>query len=70
MKITAQDLLKFGVIDRIVQEPTGGAHRDAQAAISRAGDAIAAALGDLAGLGAEDIVAKRAEKFLAIGRNL
>jgi len=70
MKITAQDLLKFGVIDRIVQEPTGGAHRDGQAAINRAGDAISAALGDLAGLSAEDIVAKRADKFLAIGRNL
>ena len=70
MKITAQDLLKFGVIDRIVQEPTGGAHRDGQAAINRAGDAISAALGDLAGLSGEDIVAKRADKFLAIGRNL
>lgn len=70
MKITAQDLLKFGIIDRIVQEPTGGAHRDGQAAINRAGDAIAAALADLAGLSGEDIVNKRADKFLAIGRNL
>ncbi|KRE07666.1 acetyl-CoA carboxylase carboxyl transferase subunit alpha [Bosea sp. Root670] len=70
MKITAQDLLKFGIIDRIVQEPTGGAHRDGQAAINRAGDAIAAALGDLAGLSGNDIVAQRADKFLAIGRNL
>ncbi len=70
MKITAQDLLKFGIIDRIVQEPTGGAHRDGQAAINRAGDAIAAALADLAGLSADDIVARRADKFLAIGRNL
>lgn len=70
MKITAQDLLKFGIIDRIVQEPTGGAHRDGQAAIHRAGDAISAALADLAGLSGEDIVNKRADKFLAIGRNL
>ncbi|MBN9451717.1 MAG: acetyl-CoA carboxylase carboxyltransferase subunit alpha [Bosea sp.] len=70
MKITAQDLLKFGIIDRIVQEPTGGAHRDGQASINRAGDAISAALGDLAGLSAEDIVNKRSDKFLAIGRNL
>jgi acetyl-CoA carboxylase carboxyl transferase subunit alpha len=70
MKITAQDLLKFGIIDRIVQEPTGGAHRDGQAAINRAGDAISAALADLAGLSADDIVNKRADKFLAIGRNL
>jgi acetyl-CoA carboxylase carboxyl transferase subunit alpha len=70
MKITAQDLLKFGIIDKIVQEPTGGAHRDGQAAINRAGDAISAALSDLAGLSADDIIAKRADKFLAIGRNL
>jgi acetyl-CoA carboxylase carboxyl transferase subunit alpha len=70
MKITAQDLLKFGVIDRIVGEPTGGAHRDPQAAIARAGDAIAAALSDMAGLEPAQIVAQREEKFLAIGRNL
>jgi acetyl-CoA carboxylase carboxyl transferase subunit alpha len=70
MKITAQDLLKFGVIDRIVTEPTGGAHRDPDVAIGRAGDAIAAALSDFAGLTADAIVARRAEKYLAIGRNL
>ncbi|MGO4664621.1 acetyl-CoA carboxylase carboxyltransferase subunit alpha [Bosea sp. 2RAB26] len=70
MKITAQDLLKFGIIDRIVSEPTGGAHRDPEMAISRAGDAIASALSDLAGLSAEQVVAQREEKFLAIGRSL
>lgn len=70
MKITAQDLLRFGIIDRIVSEPTGGAHRDPEMAISRAGDAIAAALSDLAGLSAEQVVAQREEKFLAIGRSL
>ena len=41
MKITAQDLLRLGVIDGIVAEPTGGAHRDPEAAIAAAGDAIA-----------------------------
>jgi acetyl-CoA carboxylase carboxyl transferase subunit alpha len=70
MKITAQDLLRFGVIDRIVNEPVGGAHRDPQAAISRAGDAIFAALADFNGIGGADIVKRRAEKFLAIGRTL
>ena len=40
MKITAQDLLKFGIIDGIVAEPVGGAHRDPEAAIQAAGDAI------------------------------
>ncbi|SEG82801.1 acetyl-CoA carboxylase carboxyltransferase subunit alpha [Bosea lathyri] len=70
MKITAQDLLKFGIIDRIVTEPTGGAHRDRQAVIGRAGDAIAAALAEFAGNTPEQIVNRREDKFLAIGRNL
>lgn len=70
MKITAQDLLRFGIIDRIVTEPTGGAHRDSEMAISRAGDAISAALADIAGLSPEEMVAQREDKFLAIGRNL
>jgi acetyl-CoA carboxylase carboxyl transferase subunit alpha len=70
MKITAQDLLRFGVIDRIVSEPTGGAHREPQAAIERAGSAIEAALAEFSGLSADEIVAKRAEKYLAIGRSL
>ena len=70
MKITAQDLLRFGVIDRIVSEPTGGAHRAPEIAIGRAGDAISAALADFAGVGADEIVQRRADKFLAIGRNL
>jgi len=40
MKITAQDLLKFGIIDAIVAEPAGGAHRDPKAAIAAVGEAI------------------------------
>src|SRR5215207_8475657 len=47
MKITAQDLARFGVIDEIVREPVGGAHRDPQAAIEQAGEAIASALAPL-----------------------
>jgi len=70
MKITAQDLLKFGVIDRIVSEPNGGAHRDHQVAIQRAGEAISASLSEFEGLSKEAVVDRRAEKFLAIGRNL
>ena len=68
MKITAQDLLRFGVIDGIVPEPAGGAHRDPAAAIARAGDALAAALADLAGFWRDEVRNKRADKFLAIGR--
>ncbi len=70
MKITAQDLLRFGVIDRIVSEPVGGAHRDPRTMIARAGDAVASALADAAGGSGDEIVNRRAEKFLAIGRGL
>ncbi|HEX2727607.1 MAG TPA: acetyl-CoA carboxylase carboxyltransferase subunit alpha [Beijerinckiaceae bacterium] len=70
MKITAQDLLRLGVIDAIVPEPTGGAHRDPQGAIALAGNAIADALRDLGNMGPDEIREHRAEKFLAIGRKL
>lgn len=70
MKITAQDLLRFGVIDGIVKEPAGGAHRDADAAIAAAGDAIADALSSLAGLDGAQVRKARRDKFLAIGRTL
>ncbi|WP_029004680.1 acetyl-CoA carboxylase carboxyltransferase subunit alpha [Azorhizobium doebereinerae] len=70
MKITAQDLLKFGVVDGIVREPVGGAHRDAKAAIAATGDAIAEALASLAGLDADAVRKARRAKFLAIGRTL
>src|SRR5512138_2157686 len=53
MKITAQDMVRFGVIDTVVPEPTGGAHRDPQAAIAVTGDAIAKALAELTPLGRE-----------------
>ena len=70
MKITSQDLLRFGVIDTIIPEPAGGAHRDPQAAIAGVADAIDSALGSLAGKDAEAVRNHRAEKFLAIGRGL
>jgi len=70
MKITAQDLLKFGIIDQIIAEPVGGAHRDPQAAIASAGKVIEAAFAELSGRSAEELRTARAEKFLAIGRKL
>ena len=70
MKITAQDLIRFGIIDQIVPEPVGGAHRDADAAIDAVGDAIADQLRGLEGLSAADLRRRRREKFLAIGRSL
>ena len=70
MKITAQDLLKFGVIDAIVAEPVGGAHRDPAAAVAATGEAISAALKSLMNLSGEQLREARAEKFLAIGRKV
>jgi acetyl-CoA carboxylase carboxyl transferase subunit alpha len=70
MKITAQDLMRFGIVDGIVAEPAGGGHRHPEAAIAAAGEAIAGALDGLHGLSRQEIRARREQKFLAIGRNL
>src|SRR5712671_3982898 len=70
MKITAQDLARFGVIDQIVTEPVGGAHRDRKAAIASAAAAIGNALDELKELDRETVRRERREKFLAIGRTL
>jgi acetyl-CoA carboxylase carboxyl transferase subunit alpha len=68
MKITAEDMVRFGVIDRIVNEPPGGAHRDPASAIATAGEAIAEAFEALRGLDRAAIRQQRREKFLAMGR--
>ena len=68
MKITAQDLMRFGVIDQIVTEPIGGAHRDPPATVAAASEAIAGAFDALRGLDRDAIRQARREKFLAIGR--
>jgi acetyl-CoA carboxylase carboxyl transferase subunit alpha len=70
MKITAQDLVRFGVVDTVVPEPTGGAHRDPAAAVTATGEAIDTALSALHGLDPATIVRLRREKFMAIGRTL
>jgi acetyl-CoA carboxylase carboxyl transferase subunit alpha len=70
MKITAQDLLRLGVVDTVVPEPVGGAHRDPAETMAATGDAIAAALDELRGLDRATIVRLRREKFVAIGRTL
>jgi acetyl-CoA carboxylase carboxyl transferase subunit alpha len=68
LKITAQDLKKLGVIDDIVKEPLGGAHRQPEQAIKDAGDMIDRELAGFAGLAADKLRSQRREKFLAIGR--
>jgi len=70
MKITAQDLQRFGVIDRIIDEPVGGAHRAPDEAIKATGDAIEESLAALDNLPAEEVRRQRREKYLAIGRTL
>ena len=68
MKITAQDLLKLGIIDGIIPEPIGGAHRDGIEVVRATGDIIAKALAAYDPLGPEQIRKERREKFLAMGR--
>ena len=70
MKITAQDLAQLKVIDGIVPEPVGGAHREPDKAIAAMGDAIASALGEFDGQSPTEIRRQRHERFLAIGRSL
>ncbi|WP_027171868.1 acetyl-CoA carboxylase carboxyltransferase subunit alpha [Methylobacterium sp. 10] len=70
MKITAQDLLRLGIIDGIIPEATGGAHRGRDAAIANTGRAVAKALAEFDGLSPDEIRDRRAAKFLDIGRKL
>ncbi|AKM10397.1 acetyl-CoA carboxylase carboxyltransferase subunit alpha [Croceicoccus naphthovorans] len=67
MKVTAQDLAKLGVVDRIVTEPLGGAHRDPVAASKSLGAAIDEELAKLSGKTPQELRTKRAERFIAIG---
>ena len=68
MRVTAQDLKSLGVIDRIVAEPLGAAHRDPAKAIAALGDAIDGELTDLAAQPAVALKQSRRQKFLAMGR--
>ena len=67
MKITAPDLLALGVADRIVPEPTGGAHRDPAAAIAALKQAVIEEISALQVLAPDELLAQRRAKFLAIG---
>jgi acetyl-CoA carboxylase carboxyl transferase subunit alpha len=70
MKITAQDLEHLNVIDEIIKEPVGGAHRDHASAIRAIGDAVAAALADFDGKTPSEVRKQRHDRFLEIGRSL
>jgi len=68
MKISADDLLGLGVIDAVIPEPVGGAHRDPGATVERLGDAVEAAIHELEQMTPDQLRALRRAKFLAIGR--
>ncbi|HWE22075.1 MAG TPA: acetyl-CoA carboxylase carboxyltransferase subunit alpha [Hyphomicrobiaceae bacterium] len=70
MKITAQDLKTLGVIDAIIPEPVGGAHRDAAQVFRRTGDIVARAFNELSRMDGDAIKRQRQDKYLAIGRGL
>ncbi|MGI8526437.1 MAG: acetyl-CoA carboxylase carboxyltransferase subunit alpha [Pseudolabrys sp.] len=70
MKITAQDMVRFGIVDTVIVEPTGGAHRDPAAAMAATGEAIAQAFDGLSSLGRAAVRRQRRDKFLAMGRTL
>ena len=69
MKITAQDLLRLKVVDRIVDEPPGGAHSDPAAVFAAVGEAVEGELQSLGNMGEAELKAQRSERFYAIGRN-
>ncbi|WP_443748002.1 acetyl-CoA carboxylase carboxyltransferase subunit alpha [Asticcacaulis solisilvae] len=68
MKITSADLLKMGIVDRIVPEPSGGAHADKEAMINMLGNVLEEELKALSFMTPDQLVAQRAERFYAIGR--
>ena len=68
LKLTAQDLHALGIIDRVIPEPLGGAHRDSQGAIAAAGDALEEALGSMVETDGEVLRTQRREKYLEMGK--
>jgi len=68
MRLTAQDLHEFGVVDRIIEEPAGGAHRTPEEAIAVVGDAIDNALSPLVAMSGGEIRHHRRRKFLEMGK--
>ena len=70
MKLTEQDLEKLGVIDGIIPEPLGGAHRGPEAAFTAVRDAIDTHMNQLVRIDAGQLRARRRDKFLQIGRGL
>ncbi len=68
LKMTAQDLAEFGIIDQIIAEPVGGAHREPSVVYAHLGDALDEAMQSLLAVPGGTLRAKRREKFVNIGR--
>ncbi|NQE63969.1 acetyl-CoA carboxylase carboxyltransferase subunit alpha [Caulobacter sp. RHG1] len=68
MRITAQDLIKLGIVDRIIEEPAGGAHSASDVAIQAVGDAVEEELKAMSAMSAAELKKQRSERFYAIGR--
>ena len=69
MKLSSKDLLELNVIDEIIQEPVGGAHRDKNLILSNVRESISKNLNMFQEMSAEEIMEQRKNKFLKIGRN-
>ena len=67
LKITAQDMLKFGIIDEIIPEPVGGAHRNIKVTMNVMGDILEKRLNTLQSLGQNELLKLKEEKYLKIG---
>ena len=68
LKLTAQDLFKLGVVDSVIGEPLGGAHRNREMTIAAVGDALETALDEYAGIEGGVLRVRRREKFLEMGK--
>ncbi|HEX3551388.1 MAG TPA: hypothetical protein VHT53_13470 [Candidatus Elarobacter sp.] len=69
LKLTSDDLLAFGIVDEVIAEPIGGAHRDAAGTVSRVLDAVVSALDALGGVPPDELRDRRYRKFRRIGSN-
>lgn len=69
LRLTSNDLLRLAVIDQIISEPLGGAHRERAAAITRTGDVIEKSLRELSVIPGEELIKRRRAKFLAMGQH-
>jgi acetyl-CoA carboxylase carboxyl transferase subunit alpha len=70
LKLTAEDLKRLNLIDTMISEPLGGAHRDSAATVAAVGEAVQAALTPLHNLDGPTLKARRREKFLEMGREV